>query len=530
MGLTSSMRTTRLTTRRAADLSLIGVGLLLRLVQYLDNRSLWIDEASLALNLIRRSYAGILQPLDYHQAAPPGFLLSSEAVTSILGTSEYAFRLLPLLFGIAALPLFYGVARRYVGPTAVTLSLVLFAFSPRLIWYSSEFKHYSLDLFVALVVLLWAARIADEGLTWGRAALIGAVGAICVWFSYPIVFVLAGVGVTLAWSFGRGAQWRRLGRLSAAAGAWSASFLAQYFLLIRDVDRGWLQDFWQDYFVPLPPTSVGDMYEWGRRFGLALQEPLGLELYYAGLVVLAVGSWVMLRRRPELLSLLLLPAAFTLLAAALKQYPFGGRLVLFLVPALALLVAEGMAAVWERSKGIAARGLALVVIGSLLWAPVVEALGVPFRHEELRPVVTYLEEHYRPGDVIYVYYGAEPAFRYYARRTALGDANVHYGVRSREDRERYLADLDRLRGKPRVWIVFSHVYGKEAESEERLFLSYLDRRGVRRDEFRRTGAALFLYDLEPSGVSRQDPARDDRVDPLGPAVAAAQDLPRHGSG
>ena len=50
---------------------IIGLGIILRLVQYLYNRSLWLDEASLALNVIEKSFSGLLQPLGYDQMAPP---------------------------------------------------------------------------------------------------------------------------------------------------------------------------------------------------------------------------------------------------------------------------------------------------------------------------------------------------------------------------------------------------------------------------------------------------------------------------
>ncbi len=49
-------------------------GVVVRLVQYLNNRSIWFDEANLALNIVNRSYFQLLSPLDNNQAAPPGFL------------------------------------------------------------------------------------------------------------------------------------------------------------------------------------------------------------------------------------------------------------------------------------------------------------------------------------------------------------------------------------------------------------------------------------------------------------------------
>ena len=51
----------------------IAWGIVLRLVPYLVNRSLWLDESMLALNIIHRSFAGLWAPLDFNQGAPLDF-------------------------------------------------------------------------------------------------------------------------------------------------------------------------------------------------------------------------------------------------------------------------------------------------------------------------------------------------------------------------------------------------------------------------------------------------------------------------
>ena len=56
-----------------------------RVLYYLSGRSLWIDEARLALNVAGRGYAGLLRPLDYDQAASPLFLWGEKFVTQLLG-------------------------------------------------------------------------------------------------------------------------------------------------------------------------------------------------------------------------------------------------------------------------------------------------------------------------------------------------------------------------------------------------------------------------------------------------------------
>ena len=52
----------------------LALGVLVRLRQYLANRSLRGDETLIALNLFDRDLAHVVQPLDYSQAAPPAFM------------------------------------------------------------------------------------------------------------------------------------------------------------------------------------------------------------------------------------------------------------------------------------------------------------------------------------------------------------------------------------------------------------------------------------------------------------------------
>src|SRR3990172_1675949 len=144
---------------------LVGLGIVFRLVQYLYNRSLWLDEAALALNIIDRPFAGLLASLDYDQAAPLGYLVIEKAMVLLLGDSEYSLRLFPLIAGVVSVLLFYWVARQHLDLLAALIAVGLFATSRELIYYSAEVKQYGSDVLVALALLLAASRAQSGGLT-----------------------------------------------------------------------------------------------------------------------------------------------------------------------------------------------------------------------------------------------------------------------------------------------------------------------------------------------------------------------------
>ena len=87
--------------------TIIGVGVLLRLWWFYDARSLFLDEANLALNIAELSYADFFYPLKYQQYAPPLFVCIVKASTVLLGLNEWALRLPALIFGLLGLMVFY---------------------------------------------------------------------------------------------------------------------------------------------------------------------------------------------------------------------------------------------------------------------------------------------------------------------------------------------------------------------------------------------------------------------------------------
>ncbi|MBV8399841.1 MAG: hypothetical protein JOZ17_14040 [Acetobacteraceae bacterium] len=83
--------------------------------------------------------------------------------------------------------------------------------------------------------------------------------------------------------------------------------------------------------------------------------------------------------------MLMLPGGCALLASFLRLYPFHGRLILFLVPFLLLLIAEGAGVVREKvGLGI----LWVIVLGALFLFPTLEAVYhvlEPRRTREFNP-------------------------------------------------------------------------------------------------------------------------------------------------
>lgn len=486
---------------------IIAIGILLRLVFYLANRALFIDEAAVAINIVNKSYSEFFQPLDYFgtliQGAPVGFLIVEKFAVEALSKSEFALRLFPLLSGIASLFLFASLAKRLLRPNAILIALVIFTVSYPLMLYSTEVKPYSSDVAIALLLVLFAEYVRRRGFPLVWLIAYGITGAVSVWLSFPAVFVLAGVGTTLGVSCVLNRNWIKSAQLSIVFLVWLLSFGISFFASPAGslANNEGLFIFYAQYamkFAPLPPLSLSELQWYLNTFFEIFDNPVGISLGgIAGLAFL-MGCASFYTANRFRFFLLISPILFTLLASGLGKYPFTDRFILFLVPFLLLLVAEGVGFTIKRTKSnLPILGVTLAVI--LLGHPILTAgyhVVNSRTREEIKPIMNYLKTHKEPGDAVYLYYSAEPAFRYYADEFLLDTSDVVVGVSSRADTSKYLDDLDKLRGNQRTWLVFSHVADSwEGIHEENFFLIYLNRIGTKLDSSKARGASIYLFDL-----------------------------------
>ena len=489
-------------------------GILLRLLEYAGDRSLWLDEALLAPKVLHHSLGQLLQPGNW-AVTPPGFLILAKLATVAGGPGELALRAVPLVAGIASVFLFLAVARRYLPAGAVPIAAWIFALSPFLVYYAAEFKQYSLDVAVALGLLWYAAEIRARGVDARRMLLWTAAGFVAVFFSFTAAFVLGGVMLALLIERARARDWPAVRLLLLPCAAWGAAFGAVYLLRLRGVGHGsYMQTFWASGFMPLPPRSMADLAWFPETFKRIFRDPLGVigdkqitgnffQAAAAMAAFVAGCAWAWARRRTELL-LLALPIVLTLLASALHAYPFGGtwissgRVILFLAPSFFLLIAAGA---WEFLGRMRAFGIALLF--TLLAAPTAYALiAVPSGRTEVRPLLEYVAQQWQPGDVLYVRYQVTPAVQYYVPRLGLpADALVLAGVCARFEPGRYVDELRELQGHARVWVLFGTGTGANGFDEKGLMLGYLDHAGRKLDGVLSQGASVYLYDLSAKQVA-----------------------------
>ncbi len=429
----------------------LAAGLLLR-VLLIGSKSIWLDEA-MSLYVTQSGPAAWLSGAaeGYHPPLYYAFL----SLWIRLGQSEGILRLSSALFGVLAIPLTYLLARSLASKGVALAAAWLVALSPLLVWYSQEFRSYSLLVFLVLLAALAFVRLLSEARPGALAAWwLLYVAAMTVGFYTHYNMVLA-LPVQFALLLVLVAQ-RRVRRAGALALLLAApAIVAAYW--------PWLNSPPARSFLSFATTMGG--YPGllvQERFGISWPAAVGLALAL-GLIALTafLFLWSLIRRRnlwpaiyrsPALrLALLILFAAFLVASVYPRAYSVK-RLIVIYAPFLCLLIAW----FWPlrpRLYGPLPVLLALSLIGSL-----VNVVAVP--KDDWRAAAAHVEARIQPGDAVWVAPGYDnlPFAYYHGGRLPVTEINRP------ED-----ANVETPAGSgTRVWLVYNDLPGNWVTDGARL--------------------------------------------------------------
>ena len=498
--------------------SIVTLGIGLRVWGVLADRSFWGDESALIRNILERSFAGLLLPLEDDQSAPLAWLWAQKALAGLMPDFELALRLLPLASGVVALIVFAWFCVRFLSRLDAAFAITALALMPTYLLYAGEVKQYMTDLLFSAVLLLLAFRAleARQG-SWHNTLALALTGVIAVLFSNPAAFVLGGVGTAI---FLHSLNERRLRDAITIAGialVWLAVFAALTLYLYGQQPEAVtvMRGYWQRLFAPVPPTSPKDIF-WYYK---ALLAPAESALYYgrvyepgqvAGVALATLvfiwGAYEIARKQPFHAIVLLLPLILALLASALQVYPFGSRFLMFAAPQILVCIAVGCGRLYAAPgvpRPVAATAPVLLLALPLAVAAFeyARADGKPFEAADSQAAMQALAANHRPGEAIYVYSECLPDFRLQRERYGLGDAKVLAGHHAPDDLAYFFHDVERMRQHRQIWLLYcAHIHRDISkihfQSLELVLKGYGTQKQVMGDLKRNWSVALYEFDPE----------------------------------
>ncbi len=382
---------------------LIGLGL--RSYQYFMGRSLWHDEAHLALNFVDHGFAGLTKPLDNYQSAPIFFLFAIEMFTRLFGFGELALRVAPLLLCIIALPLFFWLVRDLTrNATAALIALFIFCINISLVYYSSELKPYTVDVSV-FVIMAYLAVSEHEFVRKRRTILLTIVGCLAVLFSNASTVVLTCVFsylVLQAASKNNSVNKLPWKNLAIIAVCWAVVFVANYLKFIyQHPYADGMKQIWSHTFCPTPLFTT----EFNDFIRIRSEEMFFSEMLYFNtgmflpfpvvfLMLTGIGYFIYRGQYPALL-LTVLPVLLHLCLSMEKLYPFHLRFILYLVPPIIILLSIGMGVIADVLTKFVHRSVAIIfVVFFLFQAAEPSVKQFPKWEIRIKPSVMYIDKHY----------------------------------------------------------------------------------------------------------------------------------------
>lgn len=450
-------------------------GIVLRLIVFGQNRSLFIDEANLARNIVEKNFSAFFQVLDYDQYAPPLFLCLSKCFTLCFGANEWGLRTWPLLAGIISLWLILRISGQLqLNGLAYLIPISWMALSTLFVRYHTEVKQYSSDAMISLLLVFLILRSdllqQKTGSNFPAVSFYwiwGAVGVLVPWLSMSSVFLLFGIGSFIGLKFWREGSIRSLCLWLLTVCTWLLSFGLYYLFILRfDLDKEVLLDYHSQFSFPRNwfeatawPQATGVLKSILRSaFGFTLLAYVlgGLGLTY-GLIRLFLGA-------KDLLLILGLPILAAWVASAFGYYSLIPRLTLFFIPLLYLIFAFAIEDLQKRTFKLGQKNWGfhyILLIPIFLLLPLQkghEYLWSPLKIEEMRPILIQLNETMDRSTPIYVNHEAVPAFIFYQE--------LHQLHPYLPQMQEHLANWDEFpadwlngisEGKKEAWFLYSHL-------------------------------------------------------------------------
>ena len=403
---------------RTVGWGVVIIGMLARLIVFLQNRNLIIDEANVARNLHERSFSALLEPLSYEQYAPPLFLFICKLNMMLYGAYEWALRLFPAICGLLSLPVMYYLLRKADVKKAAFYPLAILATGGIYLRHTTELKQYSSDVLVAMLLVLLALQLYP---TRTKPVMLAAMwmlaGSVAILLSMPSVFILAGVGVYYFAAYVSARNVKGITAIITIAVTWLGVFALQYFLLLKpSINSSYLQNYHQQNFLHLLPSN-GEMLSYNinsletffSHMGGQWALSMGLHL-----LMLVIGFVTLFRSNRGLFLLLAIPLLALLVAAGLHQFVLVPRVVLFIYPILLIVIGVGLEHCFRLSyRKLVLPPLVLILLVNMYNFNSLGWLTEPVAFDHIPDNLKWAEARKVTGENVYLHDTGKPQWIYY---------------------------------------------------------------------------------------------------------------------
>jgi hypothetical protein len=201
-----------------------------------------------------------------------------------------ALRFAPLLAGLLSVVIFAKIAQRLLPYPFAVIALAFFVFNSNLVYFSSEVKQYSFDVLAAVSMSYLTLILLDNIQHKKKWIYLSLLGSIFIWFSQPVVFILAGVWLALLMRLLRKKE--VIKNIAFPTLCWSISFgIFFYFQILPTLENSGLINYHTEYFMPLKFWEVESWHWYFDTFFRIIGNPGGFFYKWLALPFALLGGY-----------------------------------------------------------------------------------------------------------------------------------------------------------------------------------------------------------------------------------------------
>ncbi len=285
----------------------------------------WLDEMMLSLSFIDRDIGGMFFPLEANQKAPPLFLCLVFISVKIFGFNEYAFRFVPYISGILSMFGFYFLLKEFVkDKIGAVFGIFLYAFSIPLIFYCAEFKPYSTDVLISILLIYSYRFISFKNISNLKIILYTLLSVVFVFLSFPSMFII--VSIVLAKYI---EEKKITNKTFFILGGVIFSGLWLYFFDVNVCH--FMKEYWfsEKSFIQMFLVTIKYLlYNYHHYFIFQITP------------IIIIGFLLVLKENKYRFFQLIILICLSLIFSLLKIYPFSERLALYFLPVSIIMIVK----------------------------------------------------------------------------------------------------------------------------------------------------------------------------------------------
>lgn len=475
------------------------VAIVISTINLFYNRSLWGDEAMLALNISQKSFLELLKPLEMNQVAPVGFLMTEKLFIILFGVHDWALRIYPFLSFLFSLILLFKINQKLFESKIISLiSCVFFITNLSIFYYSNEVKQYSSDVLVSLLLIY--TYISNADLKSKKEILFTSlVGAAAIFFSNTSIIILVTIAACVLNNFFKRTTSKNFNKFVPLL-IWLFSFTFYFLFFIKDhPTKKFMVDYWsarkafptENIFSPefrlFVFRKIKMLFSSFSEFG-------NTWIFFFALFLL--GLYFIYKKEKRLI-FLIAPLFIHFILSICKLYPFETRMLLYAIPIISTFISFGLFSIVNIiSKRTNLKiGYIIPILPFVLLISL--SFTCPVKKEEIKPCLQFANQHISNGEKLYVYYMANPAFQFYRNEystigksssVVIGNWHIHGCGKSflglKLNNVQYIDNEELVRLKGRFWLLFTNVsessyFKVNGFSEDQYIINSIIKRGGR---------------------------------------------------